>query len=61
MDHVVGHISLVYELVFDESVRVTKEQGYLEQLMHFESNNPKTRNQFAKIREEMSRYLEARS
>lgn len=61
VDHVVGHISLVYELVFDESVRVTKEQGYLEQLMHFESNNPKTRNQFAKIREEMSRYLEARS
>lgn len=60
VDHVVGHISLVYELVFDESVRITKEQGYLEQLMHFESNNPKTREQFAKLREEMEEYLEMR-
>lgn len=61
VDHVVGHISLVYELEFDESVRVTKEQGYLEQLMHFESHNPKTVEQFANLREEMRRYLEERS
>lgn len=61
VDHVVGHISLAYELVFDESVRVIKEQGYLDQLMHFESNNPKAQEQFAKLREEMEQYLKMRS
>lgn len=60
VDHVVGHISLVYELVFDESVRVAKEQGYLEQLLNFESENSNTRMQFAKLRKEMAKYLEAR-
>lgn len=57
VDHVVGHISLVYELVFPESLRITKEQGYLDQLMHFESKNAKTMEQFAELRAEMERYL----
>lgn len=57
VDHVVGHISLVYELVFPESLRIAKEQGYLDQLMHFESYNPRTRKQFAELRAEMERYL----
>ena len=57
VDHVVGHISLVYELVFPESLRIAKEQGYLDQLMHFESKNVKTMEQFAELRAEMERYL----
>lgn len=56
-DHVVGYISLVFELVFPESFRITQEQGYLNSLLHFESRNPKTREQFAVLREEMERYL----
>ena len=56
-DHVVGYISLVFELVFPESFRITAEQGYLNRLLHFESRNPKTREQFAVLREEMERYL----
>lgn len=57
VDHVAGHISLAFELVFDESRRIVAEQGYLERLMNFESANPKTKEQFAVLREEMQRYL----
>lgn len=60
VDHVVGHISLVYELVFPESLCIVKEQGYLEQLMNFESWNPKTRKQFGELRVEMEKYLKSR-
>ena len=56
-DHVVGHGSLVFELVFPESLRIVKQQGYLEKLLHFESENPKTREQFAGLRKEMETYL----
>lgn len=57
VDHVVGHISLVFELVYVESVRVVKEQGYLEKLLSFQSWNEKTREQFQKIRAVMEEYL----
>lgn len=60
VDHVVGHISLVFELVFPESVRIVKEQGYLEKLLHFESRNAATNAQFAELRVEMERYLKGR-
>ena len=56
----VGHISLVFELVFPESVRIVKEQGYLEKLLHFESRNAVTNAQFAELRAEMERYLKGK-
>ena len=56
-DHVVGHISLVYELVFPESRKAVKEQGYLEALLHFRTDNPVTEKQFLEIREEMGRFM----
>ncbi len=56
-DHIVGHISLVFELVFAESTRIAKEQGYLDKLMNFQSHNVRTMAQFAEIRAEMERYL----
>lgn len=52
-DHLVGHISLVYELVYPESVRIVREQGYLDRLMDFQSDNPQTGSCFARIREKM--------
>lgn len=58
VDHVVSHISLVFELVFGESIRIVESQGYLEQLLHFKSDNVKTQAQFQKLREEMTRYLQ---
>ena len=57
VDNVVGHISLVYELVYPISLKLVKEQGYLEQLMGFESNNAVTVKQFVEIREKMWDYL----
>lgn len=60
VDHVVGHISLVFELVYGESLRVVKEQGYLEKLLSFQSWNERTREQFAEIRGIMEEYLRER-
>ena len=60
VDNVVGHISLVYELVYPESCHIVKQQGYLDKLMSFESKNPQTRRQFAHIREHMQAYLESK-
>lgn len=57
VDNVVGHISLVYELVYPISCKLVSEQGYLDKLMHFQSELPKTNAQFAKIREKMTAYL----
>ena len=57
VDHLVGHISLVYELVFSESLRIVKNDGYLEKLLQFESRNPQTQKQFIALRREMEHYL----
>lgn len=58
VDHVVGHCSLVYELVFPESLRIVMEQGYLKRLLQFQSENPTTREQFRCLQTEMTEYLE---
>lgn len=57
VDNVVGHISLVYELVYPISCKLVSEQGYLDQLMNFQSELPQTNTQFAKIREKMAAYI----
>jgi len=58
VDNVAGHISLVFELVYPESLKVVKEQGYLEKLLSFESDNGKTREQFRVVRKIVEEYLE---
>lgn len=57
-DHVVNIISLVYELVYPRSLFLAHHQGYIEKIMAFESENPKTRAQFVHIRQVMGKYLE---
>lgn len=57
VDNVVGHISLVYELVFPISLRMAADQGYLNQLMDFQSENPETVRDFESIRKRMKEYL----
>lgn len=57
VDNVVGHISLVYELVYPISKRIVANQGYLKKLMDFETKNPITKQQFVQIREKMNQYL----
>lgn len=60
VDHVVGHISLAYELVYPVSFYIVVEQGYLDEIMHFESENQKTQQQFELIRNRMNSYMEKR-
>lgn len=61
IDHVVGHISLTYELVYPKSVQLMAEQGYLEQLMNYRSENEKAGAQFKEIRDHMHNYLKKRT
>lgn len=57
VDNVVGHISLVYELVYPVSTQIMYEQGYLEKLMDFHSDLKETNQQFDEIRQTMRRYV----
>ncbi len=60
VDHLAGHISLIYELVYPYSVKIMAEQGFLEKMLAFESNNPKTREQFKIIAERINAYVARR-
>lgn len=58
VDNVVGHASLVYELVFPESLREVNRQGYLWQLLDFQTLNPETARDFAALRRHLRAWLE---
>lgn len=57
VDHIAGHISLIYELVFPESFRIVQEQGCWERLIAFPSENHKTVRQLLELRTEMEKFL----
>ena len=42
VDNLVGHVCLVFELVYPISIQIAKEQGYVDKLMRFASDNPDT-------------------
>lgn len=60
-DYVVAHGSLAFELVYPESLRIAKEQGYLGRMMSFQSENPETAKEFEHLRKDLRDYLEQRS
>ena len=60
-DYIVAHGSLTFELVYPESLRIAKEQGYLKQMMSFQSENPDTAEAFEHLRKDLNGYLEERS
>lgn len=58
IDHIVGHICLVFELVYPMSYRLTEEQGYLNRLLkEIEPTDPHAREQFAEIRSIVNEYI----
>lgn len=57
-DNVVGHASLVYELVYPESLREVSRQGYLWQLLDFKTENPDTARDFAALRDHLRAWLQ---
>ncbi len=58
VDIVVGQISLPYGIVYPESLRMVQEQGYLEKLMDFHSENEKTIADMAEISGELRRWMQ---
>lgn len=60
VDHVVGHASLVFELVYPISICIVEEQGYLEKILKFQSENAKTKEQFMSIADMMHSFMEKR-
>ena len=51
IDYLVGHICLVFELVYPLSRQLAREQGYVEQMLAFPSENPETAVWFRYMRE----------
>jgi len=56
-DNVIGHISLVYNMVYPASFQLSLEQGFLQQLMDFRNENPKTNEAMEKISAEALKYV----
>ena len=46
IDYVVGHLCLVFELVYPVSREIAKEQGYVARLLSYQSENPETKTWF---------------
>lgn len=59
-DHIVGHASLAFELVYPESARITQEQGFIYQMLQIHSDNPDTLEKLSLIRDTLSSYLKER-
>jgi len=57
VDHIVGHISLLFELVYKESYRQAKEQGYVYKLLDFKSNVPEVNAEFYNMRKYVDEFL----
>ena len=43
VDHLIGHMALNFELVFPRSKKIVLEQGYLDKLFQFPTENPETK------------------
>lgn len=60
IDNLVGHISLIYELIYPFSVEATISQGYINKMLDFKSDNPATKKQFEEINTLISDYVKRR-
>ncbi len=57
VDFIMGHIAFVYGLVFEESKKLVKEQGFLMKMLEFESKNPETMKRIQRVRNAVQEYL----
>lgn len=57
VDHVVNQLAFAFELVYPVSLQIMTEQGYLDKLMQFQSDNPVTQKQMQTVRECMEKFL----
>lgn len=59
-DSLLGHISFMFELVYPESVRIAREQGYIYELLGFGSKDPQTAELFREINDIVRNHFEKR-
>jgi len=57
VDHVVGHISLTYELVYPKSFEILNRQGWIFKLTDFKSDNEETAEKFQDIDKHIREFL----
>jgi putative nucleotidyltransferase with HDIG domain len=57
IDHIVGHASLAFELVFPISLEIVEEQGYLVKMLDYNLENKVTQNQFQVLNNDMQQYI----
>lgn len=57
IDNLVGHAALVFELVYNESFKIVKEQGYIEKMLSYVSGNQDTVKKFEIMRNDMNKFL----
>lgn len=57
VDHIVGYISLLFELVYKESYRQAREQGYVYKLLDFKSDVPEVNAEFDDMRKYVDEFL----
>lgn len=57
VDNIVWHISLLFELVYKESYRQAKEQGYVYKLLDFKSDVPEVNAEFDDMRKYVDEFL----
>ena len=50
-------MALTFELVYPKSRQLVYEQGYLEQMLEFKSDNGVTNEQLSQIREKLEAFL----
>lgn len=60
IDNLIGHISLIYELIYPYSVYATLSQGYIQKMLSFKSDNPVTQKQLEEINELTDSYIKRR-
>lgn len=57
IDNLVGHAALVFELIYNESFKIVKEQGYIEKMLSYVSDNQDTVKKFEIMRNDMNKFL----
>lgn len=54
-DHLIGHIALVFGLVYPRSKELAKEQGYLDKLLDYPMTDPGSKSALEEIRQEIGK------
>lgn len=60
IDHVAGHASLAFELVYPKSLEIACTQGYLKKLLNYPTKNEVAKEQFQRMRDIMQDYCHNR-